>query len=111
MAQTTMKIDTELLADLRALANDSYRSPQQQLRFLVDQQKGTLRSSKSADSDVFLSMMDHLVEQSEHGVMNNVELDTIEQLLSSGAKLHGDNDQGEFEQYSGSPKPLNTNTQ
>jgi len=105
MAQTTMKLDTELLADLRELANESYRSPQQQLRFMVDQQKGTLRSSNGADSDVFKGMMDDLVDQSEKGVINATEQHYIQQLLGSGAKLYGDNDQGEFEQYSGAGNP------
>ena len=110
MAQTTMKIDTELLADLKELANDSYRSPQKQLQFLVDQARGTLRSSKTADSEVFLGMMDHLVEQSEQGLINDVEQDYVQQLLGSGAKLYGDNELGEFEQYTGSENTLATKT-
>lgn len=106
MAQTTMKIDTELLADLRELATDSYRSPQQQLRFMVDQQRGTLRSSNSVNSDVFLGMMDQLVDKSERGVMGDTERDFVQQLLDSGAALYGDNEQGEFEQYSGKPAEI-----
>ena len=106
MAQTTMKIDTELLADLRELATDSYRSPQQQLRFMVDQQRGTLRSSNGADSDVFLGMMDQLVDKSERGVMGDAEQDFVQQLLDSGAALYGDNEQGEFEQYAGKPAQI-----
>jgi len=101
MAQTTMKIDTDLLADLKELAEISYRSPQKQLRFLVDQAKGTLRSSDGANSEVFAGMMDDIVDQSEQGIMNDVEQDYVQQLLGSGAKLYGDNEQGEFEQYSG----------
>ena len=110
MAQTTMKIDIDLLADLKELAETSYRSPQKQLRFLVDQAKGTLRSNKAADSDVFLGMMDSLVEQSQAGQMGDVEQDYVQQLLGSGAKLYGDNEQGEFEQYSSSTSSLTSKT-
>ena len=78
MAQTTMKIDTELLADLKELAEMSYRSPQKQLRFLVDQAKGTLRSNKVADNHVFTGMMDSLADQSEEGLMNEVEKDYVQ---------------------------------
>jgi len=106
MAQTTMKIDTDLLADLKELAETSYRSPQKQLRFLVDQAKGTLRSSQTADSELFAGMMDHIVGESEQGLMNDVEQDYVQQLLGSGAKLYGDNEQGEFKQYSGSNSNL-----
>lgn len=111
MAQTTMKIDTDLLADLKELAEVSYRSPQKQLRFLVDQAKGTLRTSRAADSDTFVSAMDAIVEQSEAGLMNDVEQDYVQQLLDSGADLYGDNEIGEFERYSGANKVLASKTQ
>lgn len=101
-----MKIDIDLLADLKELAETSYRSPQKQLRFLVDQAKGTLRSSRAADSDVFLGMMDSIIEQSQAGQIGDVEQDYVQQLLGSGAKLYGDNEQGEFEQYSSSTSRL-----
>ena len=102
MAQTTMKIDKDLLADLRELADNSYRSPQQQLRFMVDLARGQLRSNKPVNNETFVGMMDELVEQSEHGEMSDVEQDYVQQLLDSGAKLYGDNEQGKFEQYAGS---------
>lgn len=106
MAQTTMKIDTQLLADLKELAEVSYRSPQKQLRFLVDQAKGTLRSNRAADSELFVSMMDHIVKQSEAGQMNEIEQDFVQQLLDSGAPLYGDDEQGKFVQYAGSSKSV-----
>lgn len=102
MAQTTMKIDKDLLADLKELADEEYRSPQQQLRYLVEQARGRLQSNQTANGETFVRMMDHLVKQSEQGFMSDVEQDYVQQLLGSGAKLYGDNEQGEFEQYAGS---------
>jgi len=87
MAQTTMKIDTDLLSELRELATDSYRSPQQQLRFLVDQAKGKLRSNKTFDSDMAREMMDSIIEDSERGVMSEVEQTHIQKLLDSGVEV------------------------
>lgn len=107
MAQTTMKIDTDLLSELRELATDSYRSPQQQLRFLVDQAKGKLRSNKTFDSEMALEMMGSIVEDSERGVMVDAEQAHIKNLLDSGVELFGDNDKGEFVKYSGNTKPDN----
>lgn len=105
MAQTTMKIDTDLLSELRGLATESYRSPQQQLRYLVDQAKGKLRSNKTFDSDMALDMMDSLIEDSERGVMSEAEQTHIQNLLDSGVELFGENEKGEFVKYSGSTKP------
>ena len=39
MKQTTMKLDCDVLDDLRNLAAQAYRSPQKHLRFLVEQEK------------------------------------------------------------------------
>jgi len=39
MSQTTMKIDRDVLADLRELATTAHRSPQKHLRHLVEVEK------------------------------------------------------------------------
>jgi hypothetical protein len=101
MAQTTMKIDQDLLADLRTLAKDSYRSPQQHLRYLVDKDKGSLRSSNIFDSAMAVEMMDTIVADSEAVVMNEAEQKHIQNLLDSGVELHGSNAQGKLISTSG----------
>ncbi len=105
MAQTTMKIDQDLLADLRELATDSYRSPQQHLRYLVDKDKGTLRSNKVFDNEMAVQMMDDIVEDAETGIMNEAEKAHIQNLLDSGVELFGINAQGEFTSTSGKVSP------
>ncbi len=42
MSQTTMKIDRDVLADLRELATTAHRSPQKHLRHLVEVEKAKL---------------------------------------------------------------------
>ncbi len=42
MNKTTMKVDRDVLLDLRALATTENRTPQQHLRFLVDREKAKL---------------------------------------------------------------------
>ncbi len=42
MSQTTMKIDRDVLADLRELATTAHRSPQKHLRHLVEVEKSKL---------------------------------------------------------------------
>jgi len=96
MAQTTMKIDQDLLADLRELATDSYRSPQQHLRYLVDKDKGMLRSNKVFDDEMAVQMMDSIIDDAEAGTMNEAEQAHIQNLLDSGVELFGINAQGEF---------------
>ena len=101
MAQTTMKIDQDLLADLRELATESYRSPQQHLRYLVDKDKGKLRSNKVFDDETATQMMDSIIADSEAGVMNEAEQAHIQNLLDSGVELHGKNAQGKLISTSG----------
>lgn len=101
MAQTTMKIDQDLLADLRALAKGSYRSPQQHLRYLVDRDKGTLRSNSRFDSAMAVEMMDSIIADSESQVMSEAEQKHIQNLIDSGVELHGKNAQGKLISTSG----------
>ncbi len=42
MSQTTMKIDRDVLADLKELANITHRTPQKFLRFLMAREKAKL---------------------------------------------------------------------
>ena len=64
---------------------------------MVDKRNFSAHPDNSADSDLFLKMMDYLVQQSVEGSMNDVERDYIKELLASGAKLYGDN---KFDGYS-----------
>lgn len=43
MSQTTMKIDRDVLSDLRELAAIAHRSPQKHLRYLLDCEKAKLK--------------------------------------------------------------------
>ncbi len=42
MSQTTMKIDRDVLADLKELANITHRTPQKFLRFLMAREKAKM---------------------------------------------------------------------
>ncbi|BCG66068.1 MAG: hypothetical protein methR_P3944 [Methyloprofundus sp.] len=72
MSQTTMKIDRDVLADLRALATSVHRSPQKHLRHLVEMEKAKL------NGQIKLEDMELTLEQ-------QVRLDIVHRVEASSA--------------------------
>lgn len=48
---TTLKLDGELLADLKTVADNAYRSPQKHLRMMVDRELGALQATSKASAE------------------------------------------------------------
>lgn len=67
MSQTTLKIDPDVLADLQALAASARRTPQRQLRYLLDCEKARLRANADhadcADPEAYARV--EIVKQTE----------------------------------------------
>jgi hypothetical protein len=72
MSQTTMKIDRDVLADLRELATSAHRSPQKHLRYLVEVEKA------KSNGQVKLEDMELTPEQ-------QVRLDIVHRVEASSA--------------------------
>ncbi len=72
MSQTTMKIDRDVLADLRELATTAHRSPQKHLRHLVEVEKA------KSTVQVKLEDMELTVEQ-------QARFDTVRRTEASSA--------------------------
>lgn len=85
MKQTTMKIDRDVLADLRELATTAHRSPQRHLRHLVEVEKA------KSTIQVKLEDMELTIEQ-------QTRLDTVHRTEASSA-LEGYAPQSEIGGY------------
>ena len=74
MSQTTMKIDRDVLADLRELATTAHRSPQKHLRHLVEVEKAKAKQT----AQVKLEDMELTAEQ-------QARFDTVRRTEASSA--------------------------
>ena len=65
MSQTTMKIDRDVLTDLRELATIAHRTPQKHLRYLIDCEKTRLHAERYDVTDSEQQARAQAVQQTE----------------------------------------------
>lgn len=92
MSQTTMKIDREVLAELKKSASLADRTPQRHINFLLKLEKAAIEANPM-DFD-FVEMFDTLVSNAEAGIVTEEQKELTVRLFESGAPVYGENDKG-----------------
>lgn len=90
---TTMKIDKNTLQHLKKQAKDNFRSPQQQIKYLLSiapKSGQALPAAENVDEfDLAVAAMDEIVHNSENGIVTDEERAYALDLINSGVELFG----------------------